>query len=320
MRAGLLILAARLAGFAFTLWAASVVLFVTIAVLPGSASRAALGVDATAAAIARFEAERGLDRPVAEQYFDWMGGALRGNFGTSFQNGVAVGPDLSTRLPVTAELAFLAFIIANAIAIPLGLAAGGRPRGIADRGVTVFVALFAAVPGFLIATGLVMLFALHLAWLPPSGYVSFSADPVANLRHLAMPALALGLGTAAILLRMMRVSARGVMASEFVRAARARGASGAFLLRHHVLRNALIPYTHAAALEFSFLFGSVVVIEDIFRLPGVGQMVLVGILDRDYPVLLAGALTITAVVLAINAIADLIGAWLDPRPVSAARR
>jgi peptide/nickel transport system permease protein len=309
----------RLVGFVLTLFAASVVLFMTISVLPGSAAESALGIDATPQAIARFEAQRGLDRPLIVQYGEWLGRALAGDFGTSFQNSVSIGPELRSRIPVTLELAVLAFLVANCLAIPLGIAGAVRHQRSTDKSVTFFATVLGAVPNFWLATLLVMLFTLRLRWLPPGGFTPFAVDPATNLKQMTMPALSLGLVSSALLIRIMRSSMIEVMSRDYIRTAHAKGAPEATIIRRHALRNAMIPYVNVAAVEFGFLFGSVVVIEDIFLLPGVGSLVLVGIINRDYPVLLAGALTITLFVLVVNLVVDIGAALLDPRAVSRGR-
>lgn len=306
-------LLARLGAFALTLLAASVVLFLAINVIPGSAAQSALGIDATPQAIARFEATRGLDRPLPVQYLDWLAKVAGGDFGTSFQSGVPVGPELLNRIPVTLELALLAFAVANLIAFPLGAIAAARHRRAADRVFSLLASLLGAVPNFWLATLLVMVFSIWLRWLPPGGYVPLTEDPLANLRLMILPALSLGLVSSALLLRIMRASMLEVLSRDYIRTARAKGAPEGLTIRRHSLRNAAIPYINVAAVELGFLFGSVVVIEDIFQLPGVGSLVLVGIINRDYPVLLGAALAITVFVLVANLIVDLAVGLLDPR-------
>lgn len=313
------LLSTRLAAFALTLFGASLILFLTIQILPGSAARSALGVDATPQAIARFEAQRGLDRPLAVQYMEWLGNTARGDFGVSFQNSVPVGPELLKRLPVTLELAVLAFLLANLVAIPCGIAAAARHQKRADKAIGLFATLLGAVPNFWLATLLVMIFTLKLRWLPPGGYTPFTVDPWMNLKQMVMPVLSLGLVSSALLTRIMRSSMIEVLSSDYIRTAAAKGAREGIVLRRHAFRNSLIPYLNVAAVEFGFLFGSVVVIEDIFLLPGIGSLVLVGIINRDYPVLLAAALTITLAVLIINLIVDLVVGMLDPRLVKGGR-
>jgi peptide/nickel transport system permease protein len=306
----------RLAAFALTLLVASSILFVAINVVPGSAARSALGIDATPQALARFEALHGLDRPLFVQYAEWLGRTFAGDFGKSFQNGVDVGPELLRRLPVTLELALLAFLIANVIAVPLGAFAALRHQRSADKGISFIATLLGAMPNFWLATLLVMVLTLHFRLLPPGGYTPFFDNPVLNLKQMIMPALSLGIVSSALLIRIMRTAMIEVLSSDYIRTARAKGAEERVVVMRHAIRNALTPYVNVAAVEFGFLFGSVVIIEDIFLLPGIGSFVLVGIINRDYPVLLASALTITLVVLIINLIVDIAVGLIDPRRVT----
>lgn len=309
------LIAVRLAIFVPTLIAASMVLFLAINVVPGSAARAALGIDATPQAIARFEAQTGLDRPLHVQYVDWFGKALRGDFGKSFQNHVPVGPELLKRLPVTLELAVLAFLVANVIAVPLGAIAAYYHQRRPDTGITLLATILGAVPNFWLATLLILVFALKLRVLPAGGYTPLTVDPWRNLSQMILPALSLGIVSSALLLRIMRTSMLEVLTSDYIRTAHAKGATEWVVITRHALRNALIPFLTVGAVEFGFLFGGVVIIEDIFLLPGIGSLALVGIINRDYPVLLAAALVVTVVVLTANMLVDIIGSLLDPRQV-----
>jgi peptide/nickel transport system permease protein len=307
------LLLTRLALFVPTLFAASVVLFIAINVVPGSAARSALGVDATPQAIMRFEALNGLNRPLVVQYTDWLGKALHGDFGTSFQNRVPVAPEILKRLPPTLELAILAFLLANAIAMPLGALAALRHRRKADVAISTLATVLGAIPSFWLATLLVLVFSLHLKILPAGGYTPFLDSPRQNLTQMILPAVSLGLVSSALLLRIMRTTMIEVLSSDYVRTAHAKGAPEWMVITRHALRNALIPYLTVGAVEFGFLFGGVVVIEDIFRLPGIGSLVLVGIINRDYPVLLGSALVVTIIVLFANMVVDTFAALLDPR-------
>lgn len=305
----------RLALFVPTLIAASMILFIAINVVPGSAARSALGVDATPQAIMRFEAMNGLDRPLYVQYAEWFGKAIHGDFGKSFQNRVSVGPEIVKRLPVTLELAIFAFIIANLIAVPLGAIAAYRHTRPTDTAITSLATVLGAIPNFWLATLLVLVFSLKLRWLPAGGYTPFLEDPVKNLQRMILPALSLGVVSSALLLRIMRASMIEVLSSDYIRTAKAKGASDGTVIRRHGLRNAAIPYLTVGAVEFGFLFGGVVIIEDIFRLPGIGSLVLVGIVNRDYPVLLGAALVVTIAVLLANMIVDIAASLMDPRQV-----
>jgi peptide/nickel transport system permease protein len=300
-----------------TLLAASLVLFIAINVVPGSAARSALGVDATPQAIMRFESLNGLDRPLYEQYGDWFRKAITGNFGVSFQNRVAVGPELAKRLPVTLELAVLAFLVANLIAIPLGALAAMFHRMRTDAIVSTLATFFGAIPSFVLATLLVLLFALRWRALPAGGFTPIERDLGRNLSQMVLPSLSLGIASSALLTRIMRTSMLETLASDYVRTAYAKGASRRLVVLRHALRNALIPFLTVGAVEFGFLFGGVVIIEDIFRLPGIGSLVLVGIINRDYPVLLGSALVVTFVVLVANMLVDIAAGVLDPRQVRA---
>lgn len=311
------LIATRLLALIPTLIAASIILFVAINVVPGSAAKAALGIDATPQAIARFEHQHGLNRPLHLQYLAWLAGVLRGDFGNSFQNHVPVGPEIQSRLPITLELALLAFLIANLIAVPLGAIAAYFHQRKTDVGITFLATVFGAIPNFWLATLLIMVFALTLRWLPTGGYVPFTRSPVANLEAMILPALSLGIVSSALLLRIMRTAMLEVLTSDYIRTALAKGATQGVVIWRHAMRNALIPFLTVGAVEFGFLFGSVVIIEDIFLLPGIGSLVLVGIINRDYPVLLAGALVITVVVLTVNMLVDLAASILDPRQVHA---
>ena len=305
----------RLAAFVPTLLATSFVIFIVVNVVPGSAARAALGIDATPQAIARFEHELGLDRPIMVQYLDWLGQVLKGDFGTSFQNRVPVGPDIVQRLPVTLELALLAFFIANLIAVPLGALAAYHHQRRADNAITLLATVLGAVPNFWLATLLILVFALTLRVLPAGGYVPFSEDPVRNLELMIMPALSLGVVSSALLLRIMRAGMIEVLSSDYIRTATAKGANDNVVIWRHAIRNALIPFLTVGAVEFGWLFGGVVIIEDIFLLPGVGSLVLVGIINRDYPVLMASVLVVTTVVLIANMLVDIVATVIDPRHV-----
>tara|TARA_B100001123_G_scaffold356249_1_gene409825 strand:+ start:695 stop:1651 length:957 start_codon:yes stop_codon:yes gene_type:complete len=305
----------RLLAFVPTLLAISAVLFVAINVIPGGAAQASLGIKATPEAIARFNREHGLDRPLPEQYVAWLGKVLNGDFGKSLQSGTPVGPELLKRLSLTLELAVLAFIVANLIAVPLGCLAAYYHQRPADNAFIVLSTVMGALPNFWLATLLILLFTVTLKWLPPGGYVPIMEAPLQNLSLMIMPAISLGVVSSALLLRIMRTSMLEVTASDYIRTARAKGAGRGVVIWRHALRNALIPYLTVGGVEFSLLFGGVVIVENIFLLPGVGQLALIGITQRDYPLLLASVLLIAVVVLTANLIVDVIGAWLDPRRV-----
>ena len=258
------LIAFRLLAFVPTLIAASLVLFIAINVVPGSAAKAALGIDATPQAIARFEHQHGLDRPLHVQYLAWLGGVLRGDFGNSFQNHVPVGPEL---LAPARD--------------PRARRAGVPDRQSDRRAARRARCLLPSAQGRCLdhlpgdrdgrdpqlAGHLILLFALTLRWLPAGGYVPFIDDPLRNLEMMVMPALSLGIVSSALLLRIMRASVLEVLSSDYIRTARAKGATQSAVIWRHAMRNALIPFLTVGAVEFGFLFGGVVIIEDMFLLP-----------------------------------------------------
>ena len=237
----------RLASFVPTLFVASVVLFLAVNVVPGSAARSALGIQATPQALKRFEHQHGLDRPLVVQYAEWAGKALRGDFGTSFQNAVAVGPEVRKRIPVTLQLAGMAFLVAIVIAVPLGLVAGFRHQTGTDGVLTTLATLFGSTPNFWLATLLIYFFSLRLGWLPTGGYTPYSDDPVANLRGMLLPCFALGVVSSGLLIRIMRTAVIEVTFSNFIETARSKGVSNVRLVTAHVVRNALIPFFTVSA-------------------------------------------------------------------------
>lgn len=296
-----------------TLLAASVAIFTLINVVPGSAAVAFLGQSETPAAIAAFNANHGLDRPLVDQYLSWLSGFIHGDFGRSFANGVAIGPDLLGRLPVTLELTLLAGIIAVSIALPFGVLAAYLHDRKPDAAISILGALGASVPSFWLATMMILLFAIGLRVLPAGGYVPIWQDPARNLSSMLMPAVALGVGSSAVLLRIMRTTMIEVLNSDFVRTAIAKGASPRVVIVRHALRSALVPFLTVGALELSAIFGGAVIIERIFLLPGVGQQVLIGIRERDYPMLQASVLLITFIVVLANIVVDVLAGLIDPR-------
>ena len=245
--------------------------------------------------------------------------AIKGDFGTSFQNSVAVGPEVAKRIPVTIFLASLAFGIAILIAVPLGALAGMRHQKLADGTITTLATLFGSTPNFWLATLLIYLLALKFGWFPTGGYVPFQDSFLGSLKSLCLPAISLGLVSSGLLIRIMRAAVIETMESNHIDTAISKGVGPRRLFFRHVLRNSIIPFLTVGAVEFGFLVGSVVIIEDVFRIPGIGSLVLVGIINRDYPVLLAASMAITLIVLLVNFLADLSAQLIDPRQVKNVR-
>jgi peptide/nickel transport system permease protein len=302
------------------LFASSVVVFFTLNLVPGSAASAFLGNHQTPHTIAVFNHRYGLDRPLVVQYVDWVSHAIHGDFGQSLQSQDAVGPQVVSRIPITLELAGLGMLVALLIGLPLGIVAAVRRGRRTDIGLSIIAVGGMSIPNFVVATVLVLVFALQLGLVPVGGYIPFSEDPLRNLTLLALPAIALGLASSTILFRIMRSSMLEVLESDYVRTATAKGVSFRMVVLRHAFRNALIPFLTVAGLEFAGLFGGAVIIEQIFLIPGLGSYVYEAVQGRDYFVLLASVMVMATMVVVVNALVDIAAMFIDPRRVAGEAR
>jgi peptide/nickel transport system permease protein len=291
----------------------SILIFVTMRLIPGDAAVIFLGTKPTPEAIAAFREKAGLDQPMYLQYFDWIGRLLRGDVGISLTTGADIKTEVLNRLPITAELTFLAMFIAVLVAVPLGiLAALNHNKGL-DLGLTSLGMIGLSLPNFWLGTLLAFFFAIKFPIFPPGGYVPFSEDPVGNLKSMVLPALSLGLVSASVVMRMTRSSMLEVIRQDYVRTARAKGLREAVITRGHLLKNALIPVITVVGMEFGYIFGGAFLVEAVFYLPGVATYTLLAVNQRDYPVLQTVVLLVTLVFMLVNLIVDVLYTYLDPR-------
>lgn len=275
--------------------------------LPGDPARALAGERYREEDLARIRTELGLDRPAAVQYLSYLGRVARGDLGTSFATGRPVAQELAERFPRTAILAAASLGVAVALGLGLGIAAARRPRGLADRLAMLCALGGISVPVFVAAILLLWFFAVTLRWLPPSGWVA--DDP----RAIVLPAVTLGVRSAAMIARMTRSSLVDVLSSDYVRTGRAKGCDDHAVVWRHALRNALVPVVTLVGLDFgSYLSGSVLT-ESIFAWPGVGQYAMQAILRRDFPAIQGTVLFLSAIFVLVNLAVDLAYAALDPR-------
>lgn len=295
------------------LFGISVLIFAVMKMIPGDVISGILGVDATPELRAQLEEIYGLNRPYVVQYLDWIGGVLHGDFGESIRTAEPILPQILTRFQVTAELTILAAIISWFIAIPLGILAAVKRNSLADRFVRVFALLGVSVPNFALSILLILFLSLAFGYFSPLGYVSFFEDPLRNLQIMILPASILGVSIAGSVMRMTRSSVLEVLRQDFVKTVRAKGASERVAIFKHVLRNALIPILTLVGMQIGSLLGGAVIVEQIFSLPGLGQMTLTGINQRDYPVVQGCVLFIAFVYVLVNLITDLLYTWIDPR-------
>jgi peptide/nickel transport system permease protein len=302
----------RTAGFVLTLLAVSAVVFAVMNVLPGDPALTILGLDATDDALAALREQLGLNDPLLTRYFAWIGGALQGDFGVSHSFRVPVSELIAERLPMTLSLAATGMLLTLVVALSLGIGAAARHRRVGDWGVMFLSQVGIAVPAFWLSILLVLLFAVKLRWLPPGGFPGWS-DPVAALRSLILPTIALALVQSAVLARVTRSSALEVMRQDFVRTARASGLSRRRVLWRHVLPNALIPIVTIVGMQFAALVTGTIVIENVFYLPGLGRLIFQSIANRDLPTVQALVMLFAAIVVTTNFLVDLLYVLIDPR-------
>jgi peptide/nickel transport system permease protein len=294
----------------------SLAVFLMLRLIPGDVVDVILGGEGAADPERLAELHRlfGLDRPLPQQYLEWVGGLLTGDFGRSIRTSRPILPDVLARLPVTYQLTAMAMLLSLALAIPLGVASAVKRSTRLDAVIRVIGLLGLSVPNFWLGTMLVLLVSQHFrGGLPTSGYTYPNQDLPGSFRSLVLPALALGAANTAILMRMTRSSMLEVLRQDYVQTARAKGLVEHLVLYRHALRNALIPVATVAGIQVGYLLGGAVIIEQIFALPGLGTLVLNGITQRDYPVVQAGILFIAASFVVVNLAVDLLYAYLDPK-------
>jgi len=292
--------------------ALSIFVFLMIHLVPGDPVQTMLGFRATPANVSTVRAQLGLDRPLLAQYLTWAGGLLHGNFGQDFISHTPVSTLLAQRLPVTIELTLLSMTLAVAVGVPLGVRAAARP-GAVRQATEGFVVAGIAITDFWLGIMLVLLFAGIWQVLPPSGYVPFLKDPVANLRYLILPVLALAFGEAAYILRTTRGAMEEVLGTQYILFLRAKGIAERRIVYRHALRNAAPPIVTVIGIQFGVLLGGAIVIESLFALPGVGRLIVTSIQQRNYVVVQGGVLVVAVLFILVTLATDLVVGWLDPR-------
>lgn len=303
----------RLLLIVYTMGVVSALVFGITQVLPADAAVTILGENATPEALAAVRARLGLDQPAALQFARWIAAALSGDFGTSMRTGQPVGPALFDALSRSLLLAALSLAAMLLVAIPLGLLAalnrGRWPDMLA--GLVSFLGI--SMPEFVTATLVLIVLADWLQLLPATGYVPLTENAAEGMRHLVLPVLTVSLIMVAHVSRMVRSETIDVLHSDYVRAARLKGLSPRAVLLRHVLRNALLPVITVVALDVGYLLGGIIVVEEIFALPGIGRQIIVAVTARDLPTIQAGALIMAATYAAASFAADIAYAALDRR-------
>ncbi|HBH04356.1 MAG: hypothetical protein A2X36_05135 [Elusimicrobia bacterium GWA2_69_24] len=303
----------RAAATAATLCVVSVLIFVVVRVLPGDPALIIMGTEGSPEAAERLREALGLNHSLPVQYADWLARAARGDLGVSIQYDVPVGRLIASRLPVTAPLALMAALLMLATALPLGLYAATRHRRAGDYLAMVVSQLGIAIPSFWAGLLLILLFSVRLGWMRSGGFDGWSAGFWPGVTALLLPAVALGLFQAAVLVRATRSAVLDVLREDYVRSARAKGVPEAVVIGKHTLRNALIPVVTVAGVQLGQLVAGSIILESVFALPGLGRLALGAIGARDLPVVQGVTLFVAALIVLINFAVDLLYGFLDPR-------
>jgi peptide/nickel transport system permease protein len=291
---------------------ASVLVFVGVRAIPGDPALAYAGEDRDPEVLAAIRDKYGLEDPQPVQYIRWIGLALQGDLGTDTR-GLSVTETIVTRLPLTLELAGLAILIGALIGIPAGVIAAVRRGKASDYAATTTALLGLSVPHFWLGLLMIIVFAVNLQWLPAGGYVSFRDDPLGNLEHMLMPAVVLGTGLSAVLMRQMRSDMLTSLGADYVRTARAKGLSEWSVVGKHALRNSLITITTVIGLQLGALISGAVVTEQIFGIAGFGRLTVDSIAQRDYALLQGVVLVAAAGYVIVNLLVDVAYSLINPR-------
>lgn len=291
----------------------SIIAFFLIRLVPGDTITALLGANYNEEQALILRAKYGLDEPVVVQYLIWLKNVFAGDFGISFFTKEPVVKIILERLPVTFELMFISLLYSVFIAIPLGTIAALKRNSAADYGASIFGLLGVSIPNFWLGILLISFFSLKLRWLPSGGYVGFFENPIENIKFMIMPSIALGTAVGAVIMRMTRSSMLEVLGQDYIKMADAKGVTSKRLIIHHALKNSFVPVVTVLGIQMGYLLGGSVVIEKIFSLPGIGQLSLQAITNRDYSLLQGCILLIASGFVIINLIVDIIYAFLDPK-------
>ena len=298
-----------------TLFGVSVGIFLMVRLLPGDIIDILLGGDITATEEVKQEAREqlGLTGSYPEQYWNWISGAVQGDFGDSLRNAEPVSAILRDSLPITLELVFLGLLFAVVVGVPLGVISAIRRDSARDYAARVAGLVGVSIPNFWLATLLLLFTSKVFGWVPPLTYVSPFDDPLKNLSQFILPSLAISVFTLAIVMRMVRATMLEVLGQDYVRTARAKGVGKNKVVYRHALRNALIPVITIVGFEVGVLMSGAAIVEIIFGLPGVGNQLLQAIFNRDYPMIQATTLVIAVIFIGFNLIVDVLYGILDPR-------
>ena len=303
----------RLLSFTLVLIGVSIIIFFVLHILPGDPAQIILGTQATPEKLANLRHLMGLDRPIIVQYFDWLKGVFTGDLGHSISYDTSVASLIGTRMEVTLFLTFFAIFLSVIIGIPLGIFAATHQGTPGDYLVMLFSQIGIAVPAFWTGILFIYFFAVKFHIFPAGGFIPFSKGLIPFLRSLILPTLSIAIVRASVLARMSRSSVLEVMREDYVRTARSKGLSERVVIYKHVLKNAFIPILTVIGLQIGQLMAGEIVIENVFYLPGLGQLVMRSIGQRDLPTVQAIVLFIAVLIILINLVVDILYGYFDPR-------
>ena len=297
-----------------TLWAASMIVFAVVEVLPGDPALVMLETGAREDTLAALRHQMGLDRSLVTRYLAWAGGLMVGDLGTSLTYDRAVMALVVERMAITLPLALGSAVLIFVIALPAGLLAAAHRGQLSDWLVIGLAQLGLAIPSFWLAILLILVFAVWLRWFPAGGFPGWGVGFWPALSALVLPALALALGQAAIMARVIRVAMLDAMAEDWTRTARSKGVGEVTILIGHVLPNALAPVLTLAGMVFAFLLSGALIVETVFYLPGLGRLLYQAVAQRDLIVVESVVMVLVAMVVVVNLLVDALAWWVDPRP------
>lgn len=297
----------------FTLFLVTLITFGFTNVLPGNVAVMILGTGATEESLAQLERQLGLNRPLTVQYIDWISDLVRGDLGTSMRYGDPVASQIAEKLPRSLIVAGASTFIAMLLAVPLGIISAVKQNRWPDILASGAALLGISVPAFLWGVIFILVFSVWLNIFPTGGYVPFSEDPIEAVRHLVLPATALGFTLTAYIMRMTRSSMLEVLREEYIKTAQAKGLTERLIVLRHALSNAVLPIITVVAFQFSYAFGGIIVLEQVFFWPGIGQLTLTAIQSRDIPLIQGCILVVALIYMGSNFLADVLYAYVDPR-------
>jgi peptide/nickel transport system permease protein len=303
----------RLIYAVFIVWGCATIVFFLLRLVPGDPVAAMLGREYTPEAAAQIRKNLGLDKPLYAQYYIWMGNVVRGDLGKSIDTRESVTLQIKRALPKTLSITILAFIIGCVVAVPMGVLAALKRDSVFDyvASITTFIGI--SLPTFWFGIVFILIFAVKFRWFPSVGYVSPSDGLWPWFKHLLLPALAAGVGQAAVLMRFVRAGLLEVMGSDYVRTARAKGLSERKVIVDHAMRTAMIPVVTVAGLSLAGLLGGLVITETVFSISGIGRLLTTAIFAKDYPIVQGVILLITMIFVLANLAVDVLYTFLDPR-------